>query len=334
MADELQAGTDIGGYRVRGLIGQGGMGTVYLVEDVETGRQVALKVLAPELAGDEEFRERFLREWQNASSVGHPHIVKVHEAGGEGGIQYQAMDYIPGMDLTMLLAVEGALTPSRALAILGPVANALDTVHAAGILHRDVKPGNVLVASEPGQAPGPAPRTYLTDFGLSKNAATQARPLTAPDEFVGTSHYVAPEQILSDEPDKRVDIYSLGCLLYECLTAEPPFSGRSDAEVLHAHIEEPPPKVSDKRPDLPLDLDEVVARAMAKKPLDRYTSCSELIAEARKAAGLPEAGEPAATISLRLSFGPGWQEAAVEVGGSEEPVRLAGDDAGWRLHGG
>lgn len=332
MADELQAGTDIGGYRVMGLIGQGGMGTVYLVEHLESGRRAALKVLAPELAGDEEFRERFLREWQNASSMGHPHIVKVHEAGRERGLQYQAMDYIPGMDLTMLLAVEGALAPSRALAILGPVANALDAVHAAGILHRDVKPGNVIVATdEAGERPGAAPRPYLTDFGLSKNPVTQARPLTAPDEFVGTSHYVAPEQILSKEPDRRVDIYSLGCLLYECLTAEPPFSGRSDAEVLHAHVEDPPPKASDKRPELPAALDEVIAKAMAKRPIDRYASCSELIADAREATGLPPAGDQAATMSLRLSFGPGSGEATVEVGGSAEPVRLVSEDGRWRF---
>jgi serine/threonine-protein kinase len=289
VAERIGLGTEIAGYRVTGLIAQGGMGTVYLAEQEGSDRRVALKVLAPALAGKPEFRERFMRESRYASGLDHPHIVKVREVGESDGLLYLAMDYIHGMDLTTLLALEGPLDPQRALAILSPIAEALDAVHATGLMHRDVKPGNVIVTED--KAGGGGPHSYLTDFGLSKNPAEDARALTAAGDFVGTYHYTAPEQILGSNPDRRVDVYSLGCLLFECLTEEPPFHGMEEAEVLHAHIEGTPPRLSERRSDLPAALDDVIAKALAKRPEDRHATCSELIDEVRAAVGLGPAGD-------------------------------------------
>jgi serine/threonine protein kinase len=281
MAELMGVGSKIGGYRVKGLVGQGGMGAVYLAEEAETGGEVALKVLAPEHAESEEFRRRFTRESRYANSLNHPHIVRVRDVGEADGLLYMAMDYVRGMDLKLLLALEGELDAERAVSLLSQVANALDAVHASGLYHRDVKPGNVVVAS--GDGPEERDHCYLTDFGLSKNPSQDSRALTAEGNFVGTFYYTAPEQILATELDHRVDVYSLGCLLYECLTGEPPFRREREVDVLHAHIEEPPPTVTERRRDLPPGLDEVVAKAMAKKPEERYGTCMEMMESARKA---------------------------------------------------
>src|SRR5215210_445193 len=274
MPDEIGVGSEIGGYRVTGLIGQGGMGVVYLAESA-SGEQVALKVLLPEIAQQEEFRRRFVRESRYATALNHPNIVPVHEVGQAGGILYLATDYVLGRDLKMLLALEGRLEPERSLALLSQVGAALDALHASGIYHRDVKPGNVIVAS--GEGPEEPDHCYLTDFGLSKHPTQDSKALTGAGAFVGTYHYTAPEQILGNEVDHRADIYSLGCLLYECLTTEPPFRRERETDVLHAHIEEPPPKPSEARDGLPLELDEVIAKAMAKDPEERHATCVELI---------------------------------------------------------
>jgi pSer/pThr/pTyr-binding forkhead associated (FHA) protein/predicted Ser/Thr protein kinase len=288
-SDKLEVGTEIGGYRIAELIGQGGMGTVYLADSVAGDGRFALKVLAPELARSDEFRTRFLREARYASSIEHPNVVRVRDCGEADGMLYMAMDYVDGEDLRSLTA-DGPLEVDRAVSILGQIAGALDAVHATGVRHRDVKPGNVIV----GREPDGYERSYLTDFGLSRNPVQDSRALTAAGTFVGTYYYAAPEQILGKDFDHRVDVYSLACLLFESLTGQPPFNHARGDEVLHAHVEEPPPSVSDRRGDLSPGIDSVVARGMAKDPDERYGSCTGLIAAARTA--LARAQAPAAAV--------------------------------------
>jgi serine/threonine protein kinase len=292
--DRVEVGQDIGGYAVTGRLGEGGMGAVYLAEERATGRPVALKILLSEMAGSEEFRRRFVRESEYASSLNHPNIVRVHEFGESSGVAFMAMEYVPGHDLTAELA-KGRLSPERTIAILEQVASALDAVHATGIFHRDVKPANILV-EEDEQSGGL--RCRLTDFGLSKHPTQDSSPLTSAGFFVGTCQYVAPEQILAKDLDHRVDVYSLGCLMYECLAGEPPFMRPREEQVLHAHIQDPPPRLTQVRSELPAAIDDVIAKALAKDPEERYASCGELV-EAARAALLP--GErPAGTDRLRL----------------------------------
>jgi serine/threonine protein kinase len=299
VADRVEVGQEIGGYAITGRIGEGGMGAVYLAEERETGRPVALKVLLSEMAENEEFRRRFERESQYASSLNHPNIVRVHEFGESDGVAYMAMEYVPGRDLTAELA-EGPLTPERTIEILEQVASALDAVHATGLFHRDVKPANVLVGEdeETGEL-----RCRLTDFGLSKHPSQDSSPLTSAGFFVGTCQYVAPEQILAKELDHRVDVYSLGCLLYECLAGEPPFMRPREEQVLYAHIQDPPPKLTQVRPELPPEIDAVIEKALAKEPEERYASCGELVEAARSAllpGGARPDGAPSPTDPLRL----------------------------------
>jgi serine/threonine protein kinase len=277
--DRVEVGQEIGGYAVTGRLGEGGMGAVYLAEQRETGRRVALKILLSEMAQNEEFRRRFVRESEYASSLNHPNIVRVYEFGEANGVAYMAMEYVPGHDLTAELA-QGRLSPERTIEILEQVASALDAVHASGIFHRDVKPANVLVGED--EETGGL-RCRLTDFGLSKHPSQDSSALTSAGFFVGTCQYVAPEQILAGDLDHRVDVYSLGCLLYECLAAEPPFMRPREEQVLHAHIQDPPPKLSQVRSELPAGIDDVIAKALAKDPAERYESCGELVEAARTA---------------------------------------------------
>ena len=266
----------IAGYRIEARVGRGGMGEVYRAVQLSLGRRVALKVLAPKLADDDVFRRRFLRESRIAASIDHPSIIPIYETGEEGGLLYIAMRYVDGMDLATLLRRTGRLEPARALAIMSQVASALDAAHARGLVHRDVKPANILLASGPAGTDG---HCYLCDFGLIKQVGTDEAPsaLTATDQFVGTIPYVSPEQIEGLPLDGRADIYSLGCVLFHCLTGSVPFSGATDIEVVFAHLREPPPPLSGRAPDLPPAMDPVVARAMAKSPDDRWPTCSSLI---------------------------------------------------------
>jgi hypothetical protein len=299
VTDRIEVGTEVGDYRVTGRIGEGGMGAVFLAEERDTGRQVALKVLLEELAGNDEFRRRFERESRYASSLNHPNIVRLHEFGESDGLAYMVMEYVPGRDLTAELA-QGPLSPERTLQILEQVASALDAVHATGLYHRDVKPANVLIAvdEETGEL-----RCRLTDFGLSKQPSQDSSALTSAGFFVGTCQYVAPEQILAQDLDHRVDVYSLGCLLYECLAGETPFRRPREEQVLHAHIQDPPPSLTAVRPDLPPAIDGVIAKALAKKPEERHASCGELVEAARVAIGSPGIGHPAGHVDrLRLKI--------------------------------
>ncbi|MEX2196544.1 MAG: protein kinase [Thermoleophilaceae bacterium] len=286
MPDQPAPGSTLGSYRLTEQVGQGGMGVVFRGEHVETGQVCALKVLSPSLATEEGFRARFERESSYAGSLDHPNVVSLYDAGEEDGVLYMAMQYVDGTDLKALLAAEGRLDPARSVDILAQVAAALDAAHATGLLHRDVKPGNIML--EPGAGPGGSDRCYLTDFGLSKNPSSDSFALTQQGSFVGTIDYTAPEQILAKPFDHRVDIYSLACVLYECLTGEVPFPKARDVEVLYGHIQDSPPRLTEKRPDVPAALDDVIATAMAKDPDDRHPSCTALIDAARAAAGVPE----------------------------------------------
>jgi tRNA A-37 threonylcarbamoyl transferase component Bud32 len=276
LTTDLRRGTELAGYRVDALLGRGGMGVVYLAEQLRLKRRVALKLLTPELAQDERFRERFLRESELAASLDHPNVVPIFDAGEAEGLLYIAMRYVEGTDLGSLLNQEGRLEPERAVAIVGAVAGALDTAHARGLVHRDVKPANVLIAEDG--------HVYLADFGLTRSAQ-EGSPEEKP-HLSGTLDYVAPEQIEGELPDPRADTYSLGCVLYECLVGQAPFRRDRPASTLFAHLEEPPPPLHRYRPELPEAIDQVIATALAKDPADRYPSCGELAEAAAQALGV------------------------------------------------
>jgi hypothetical protein len=272
MSDRI--GTEIAGYRIEALIARGGMGEVYLATQSFPERKVALKLLPHELASDGAFRERFIRESNAAASVEHPNIVPVYGAGDADGELYIAMRYVEGEDLRALLDREGPLPPERAVRICAQIAEALEEAHEHGLVHRDVKPGNILISK--------GDRAYLTDFGLIRRSKLETD-LTKTGQFMGTVDYVAPEQIKGEGVDGRADVYSLGCVLYECLTGDRPFGRETEVATLYAHLEDPPPNSSAKRPELPPVLDEVVAKAMAKRPDERYGTSGELARASRHA---------------------------------------------------
>src|SRR4051794_5508353 len=255
------------------------MGVVYRAQHEHLARTVALKLLTPELAASEGFRGRFMRESRLAASLDHPSVVTVYDAGEVDGTLYIAMRFVAGTDLAGLLRSAGSLPPDRALALLGQVASALDAAHALGLVHRDVKPANVLIEGT---------RAYLTDFGLTKpvKAATD---ITATGQFLGTVAYVAPEQIQGHDVDGRADVYALGCVLYECLTGRRPFVRDSEVAVMFAHMKEMPTPPSQVKTELPAGIDDVVMRALAKSPDDRYATCMALIDAARGALLQPDA---------------------------------------------
>jgi streptogramin lyase/tRNA A-37 threonylcarbamoyl transferase component Bud32 len=273
----------VGGYRIDSLIGRGGMSVVYLAEDAHLGRRVALKFLPPDLAQDSQFRERFVRESRLAASLEHPNIVTVYDAREADGQLYLAMRYVAGTDLKRLIASDGPLDPERTISILSQAASALDAAHAEGLIHRDVKPGNILIAPRPD--PASRDRVYLSDFGLTKRATSESG-ITATGQFVGTLDYAAPEQFEGKALDSRADVYSLGCVLYECLTGEVPHPRDNQAALVYAHLHAPPPKLTAKRPDLPPAIDDVLAKALAKAPDDRYDSAGELAEAAAEALGV------------------------------------------------
>jgi serine/threonine protein kinase/Tol biopolymer transport system component len=278
---DLAGGTLIGAYRIERVIGRGGMGVVYVAQHLHLDRWAAVKVLAPELAEDPTFRERFVRESKLAATLEHPNVIPVYDAGESGPILYIAMRYVDGTDLRAVLQRDGALEVDRALSIMAQVAGALDAAHAEGLVHRDVKPGNVLI--EPLRR-GTGEHVFLTDFGLTKrvNARTS---MTRAGTFVGTLDYVAPEQIQGLDVGPRADVYSLGCVLFECLTGEVPFRKEAEVAVMFAHIQDPRPSVTERRAELPAAVDAVVARAMAPTPADRFDSCGELVEAAASALG-------------------------------------------------
>jgi YVTN family beta-propeller protein len=273
---EIRIGSEFVGYRIDELIGRGGMGVVYRAYDLRLKRTVALKLMAPELALDQGFRERFAREAELAMSLEHPNVVPIHDSGDIDGRLYLVMRHVEGTDLRVLLRRD-LLDPARTLAICNQVANALDAAHANGLVHRDVKPSNVLLDA--------GEHVYLADFGLTRRLDEQVGP-AGEGRSVGTPAYLAPEQIEGGSIDGRTDVYSLGCLLYQCLTGVTPFAGRSHLAVAWAHLEEEPPNASERRPELPGAIDAVIRKAMAKDPEQRYTTCAAVTTAAGEALGL------------------------------------------------
>jgi serine/threonine protein kinase len=280
MATLPLVGQELAGYRLRAVVNHGGMAVVYEAENPRLGSLVALKILAPELAGDNVFRSRFLQESRVAATLNHPNVIPIYDVGTAGDLLYLAMRYVVGSDLRALLRVQHQLAPDRALSLLSQVARALDAAHRRGLVHRDVKPGNILI--EYGAEDDPD-HVYLADFGITKHTTSRSG-LTATGEFMGTIDYIAPEQIQDKPVDGRTDVYSLGCVLFECLTGRVPFARDVDAAVIWAHVEETPTLPSTLVPGLPPGLDEVIVRAMAKNPADRYPTCREFISAAILAA--------------------------------------------------
>jgi serine/threonine protein kinase len=265
-------GKVLAGYRIEERIGRGGMGLVYRAEHLNLRRRAAIKIIAPELAETSGFHERFNREARIAAALQHPNIVTVYDAGDEDGLLYLAMQYIEGSDLSSVLRSQGRLRPYRALDVCRQVAAALDAAHAQGLIHRDVKPANVLIEGR---------TAFLTDFGLTKRIEGTQTNLTKAGDVVGTIHYVAPEQIEGGRVDARTDIYSLGCLVYHCLTGELPFARDTDVAVIYAHLSEEPPRITSVRPELPGGLDAVIAKALEKAPERRFQTCADLMSAAR-----------------------------------------------------
>jgi DNA-binding beta-propeller fold protein YncE len=285
-------GSDFLGYRIEELIGRGGMGVVYRAYDLRLKRPVALKLVAPSLARDEQFRERFARESELVMSLEHPNVVPIYDAGDVDGRVYLAMRLVDGTDLRTLLRAEGALAPDRAIVICRQIAAALDAAHSRGLVHRDVKPSNVLLDS--------SGHVYLADFGLTRTLDDEGSG-TGDDRAVGTPAYLAPEQLEGRPADGRADVYSLGCVLYECLTGEAVFPRDSRLAVAWAHLEEEPPRASKRRVGLPEAVDAVVGRALAKEPEQRFATCGALVAAAREALGLGTVGSSRRRRSLLLA---------------------------------
>ena len=268
-------GTRIADYRLEEQIGQGGMAVVFRARDERLHRPVALKILSPALATDEASRQRFIRESRSAAAVNDPHIIPVFEAGDADGVLFIAMQHVPGGDAGTLVRSEGPLPPTRAAAIISAVASALDAAHAAGQVHRDVKPANMLVDAQPGRPD----HVYLSDFGLTKGALSMVSQ-TGTGHVRGTPNYRAPEQIRGDQVDARTDEYGLACAVYTLLSGEPPFPRDEVMAVMYAHLSMPPPPLTSRRPGLSPAVDDVLLRALAKAPGDRYPSCGEF-ADAR-----------------------------------------------------
>jgi ABC-type branched-subunit amino acid transport system substrate-binding protein len=289
MKAAFSPGTTFANYRVKSLIGRGGMGVVYLARDLSLERPVALKLIVPELLEDEEFRARFLREPKLAASLDHPNVIPIYEAGEHDGQLYLAMRYVRGTDLRAELEREGKLSPERTIEVLSQVAGALDAAHRRGLVHRDVKPANVLLdeASHP----------YLTDFGITKEAGGES---TDTGQMVGTLDYLSPEQIRGEDVDGRSDCYALACVLYECLAGTPPFHRRTEAEILWAHMQGEPAPLRG-RPKL----NRVLERALAKEKDDRYPSCGAFIEAAARALGVepPRASARAVVVGRRRLAG-------------------------------
>src|SRR6476661_4379196 len=309
---ELAPGTQFGAYRIESVAGQGGMGVVYRATQLGLDRAVALKVITPAFAHDEEFRARFQREARLAASIEHPNVIPVYEAGEHDGTLFIAMRFVDGTDLKTLLSREGRLEPIRAARFVNQIASALDAAHAAGLVHRDVKPANALLASQD--------HVYLTDFGLTKRAASGSA-MTKTGQMVGTVDYVAPEQVEGGSVDARTDVYSLACVYYHLLTGQVPFDKPSEMAKLYAHVHEDPPRASDVVAGIPGAVDDVIWRGMAKDPTKRYLSAGDLGRAAVAAAEQRTIAEPERSVA-RGEAAPGPIEDAPTQPGA--PIAPAG----------
>ena len=300
---ELAAGTVFAGYQIDGVAGEGGMGRVYRATEIALARPVALKLIADDFAGDRKFRERFQRESMLAASIDHPNVIPIYEAGEVDGELYIAMRFVDGTDLLAAVVREGPFEPGRAVAIITQVASALDAAHRRGLVHRDVKPGNVLLTGEDEHA-------YLTDFGLVKTLSGEAPGMTTAGHFVGTLDYSSPEAIQGGDADARSDVYSLGCVLFYVLTRVSPFMRDSNVGIMFAHVNEPPPPLLEARAELPPALGDVIERSLAKDPAARQQTAGEFAREAQDAlAAAPAAGstgraKPPSTREVAMPGGP------------------------------
>jgi serine/threonine protein kinase len=290
MPEGLKPGDRLGDFEIVSVVGEGGMGVVYKARQQALERDVALKVIREEIASEAEFRERFMREAKLAASVDHPHVVTVYDVGDESGRLYLAMQWIDGVNLRQLLDSSGRLPPKRAIAIGTQLAGALDAVHGvAGLVHRDVKPANVLVREVAGEE-----HAYLTDFGIAKPPEA-VESLTRTGSTVGTTGYLAPEQIQGKPADPRSDLYSLACLVFELMTGEPPFKGENELAVRWAHASESRPLASQVRPELGQRYDAFFVKALAIEPRERFSSGRDF-AEALATAQDPDSGDDPTAI--------------------------------------
>jgi serine/threonine protein kinase len=280
---DLTTGSRIASYQIVEQIGRGGMAVVYRARDIRLDRWVALKVLAPDLARDPTFRQRFIRESRAAAAVDHPNIIPIFEAGEADGVLFIAMRYVGGPDVRSLIDQAGPLPTARAIGLVTQVASALDAAHAHGLVHRDVKPANMLLNQR--SETGTADHVYLSDFGVSKRSETTSN-LTMTGQLVGTLDYLAPEQVEGGPVDGRADVYSLACAAFEMLSGTPPFQRDQGLAVLWAQLSAPPPALTTWRPDLPPAVDQVMAKALAKAPSDRYDTCLGFASALQGACGL------------------------------------------------
>ena len=309
---DFAASGQVAGYRLGEQVGWGGMAAVYRAYDIRLGRWVALKILAPEIASDASFRQRFISESRAAAAVDHPHIIPVYEAGEADGVLFIAMRYVGGGDIGTLIRRLGRLGAARTGSIISQVGSALDAAHAAGLVHRDVKPANMLLAAAAGG--GYPDHVYLSDFGLSKQVLATAGP-TITGQSLGTLDYMAPEQIEARPVDGRADLYALACTAYEMLAGLPPFRREEDFDLLVAQLAESPPPLTLLRPDLPSAIDRVLVRALARSPDDRYETCLDFAVSLLHACGLDGGAGGQSLVGL-----PG---AATRLPASHLPVRQA-----------
>jgi len=344
---EYAIGSQIAGYRLEEQVGRGGMAVVFRAYEARLDRNVALKILAPGLAADDAFRKRFIRESRIAAAVDHPNIIPVFDAGEADGVLFIAMRFVNGPDVRTLLDTEGALPVARAVDIVTQVASALDAAHARGLVHRDVKPGNMLLDTTAGG--GRQDHVYLSDFGLGKQTLEELGQsgLTAQGQFLGTLDYMAPEQVEGGRVDGRADLYALACATFELLSGSPPFRREAGMAVVWAKLSESPPLLSTRRTDLPAAVDSVMSRAMAKEPAARYRTCGEFAAALRDACGLgpaapqPPAKPPRQATQIAIPFRPpatpepsaapkppAAAREATQVGGSAAAADAAPGDAG------
>ena len=313
--DDLQEGDEFAGHRVLGVAGRGGMGVVFRAIQLDLERIVALKLIAPQLAGDPAFRERFVRESRAAASIDHPNVIPIYYTGEESGRLYIAMRYVDGSDLRTLVRAETRLSPDRAARIVAQVGGALDAAHARGIVHRDIKPANILL--------GTGEHAYLTDFGLTKKVTSHTAS-TRDGGWVGTLGYVAPEQIRGERLDARADVYALGCVLYHAITGAPPYQRESDEATLWAHLHDDPPSVGERAPGIPARFEAVLQRAMAKNPDDRFPSAGDLGRAALAAAGAAADTGPERLVATG-DAAPGGEETVVTP--DHAPTVRAGSEA-------
>jgi len=277
---QLETGELLAGYRIEGLISQGGMGSVYRATNLALNRVYALKVLSEQPTSDSQFRERFRREMRIAASLDHPNVVAIHNAGEQDGVLFFVMDFISGTDLRALLRQSGAMAPERASYVLAQIASALDAAHAHGLVHRDIKPANILISAREAEE-----HAYLTDFGLARrlDSASSIEALTKTGTVVGTVHYMSPEQITGDRVDARADIYALGCVFFQMLTGRVPYERETSLATLYAHVHDPPPPLAGTVGEHYRALGGVLVRAMATKPEDRYLSAGDFARDAAAA---------------------------------------------------